>query len=103
MTRPAKGSTLLQLVQPGRWIVTSGNGVCFVLEDLHITGSAGSTARGWWLRCLRGPRARTRYLRHIEHGGPPVEMHEVGTFPTSIAAVDGSKEHARQARREGTA
>lgn len=98
-----EAASSLERVAPGRWILRARNGVCMVLESLAETDSAGEQARGWWVRCLRGTHARSRYLRHVQDGGPPVEMHEVGTFATRGAAIDAADEHALQARREGVA
>lgn len=96
---PQDGASL-DKVGPGRWLLRARNGVHLVVENLAETDSAGENGRGWWVRCLRGTHTRSRYLRHIERGGPPVEMHAVGTFDAFGAAVVAAQEHAREARRE---
>jgi hypothetical protein len=90
-------------VRSGLWLCVAGNGVACLVDDLAVTGAAGANGQGWWVRVLRGPRARIRYQRSFEPGQPQVEWHEAGTVRRLGDVPALIERAAREARRDGIA
>lgn len=91
-------------VRSGLWLCLAGNGVACLVDDLALTGAAGRTGTGWWVRVLRGQRARQRFmLTLVEPSQPPVEWHEAGRVARLADVPALIESAARQARRDGVA